>query len=339
MKKETLNIELFFKDKPELKFIIDVLSKQSVITNEVRKSIDKLNQKEFVRLIKHHRLDSIFYKAIQEQNIILPIEFKTKLDVINKRNKMRMMKLTAELIRIHQLFTENGIEYISLKGPALSQQIYGDYTIRCSRDLDILVKVKDLNKVNLLLNKINYKTNTKNTTLCRYADKDIIYFNNKANVILEIHHRFFINKYLFPLKTVFIDNYKTLKINNQEIHILSDHINFLYLTSHSATHNWARMTWTIDTLNLKRELNSNTFLKIKEISIKTGVDKLFNQALNMSYEKFLKISNEKQYVLIKKFFFRLSLNKKIKYKLQEVIYRLLTPYRVNKKNQTDKLFF
>ena len=34
-----------------------------------------------------------------------------------------MLKLTAELIRIHKLFTENNIDYISLKGPALSQQI------------------------------------------------------------------------------------------------------------------------------------------------------------------------------------------------------------------------
>ena len=129
MKKTGQNIEQLLKGKPELAFIINVLSRK----NQSLTGSEDLNQHEFIRLVKHHRLDSILYREIELQKIDLPISLKTKLEQINKRNKMRMMKLTAELIRIHQLFTENNIDYISLKGPALSQQIYGDYTIKNSK--------------------------------------------------------------------------------------------------------------------------------------------------------------------------------------------------------------
>jgi len=165
------NIDNLLSNKPELGMIVRALtgnfptnnaasanpddSTSCISKREIYSTLkyDKLNQQEFVRLIKHHRLDSIFYKLVLEQKIELSIELKGKLEQINTLNKIRMMKLTAELIRIHKLFTENNIDYVSLKGPALSQQVFGDYTIRNSRDLDLLVREDDLEIVTKLLEK------------------------------------------------------------------------------------------------------------------------------------------------------------------------------------------
>ncbi len=334
MAKLKKNISNLLKNKPELNFIIQVLSDKEIDLS----LIEKFDNNEFIRQIKHHRLDSIFYKAIKEQNINLPTELQQKLEQINKQNKMRMMKLTAELIRIHKLFTENGIDYISLKGPALSQQIYGDYTIRSSRDLDILVRVEDLDKVNKVLNSIDFKTNTKNTKLCRYADKDIIYYNPKNKILLEIHHRFFINKYLLTYNKQFIINKEYSIINNEKIPILKNYVNFLYLSTHSATHNWARIVWTLDIMEYIKNLSDNEILESKKLALKNGLNTIFYQAIKMDFVNFLIITNEEQYVLLKKILFRLSLNNLQQYKFQEIICRLLTPYRVIKKNDTDKLF-
>ena len=84
MKDKNKNIEELLADKPELLFIIQILSEQSVIANKAKQSFSNLNNIEFIRLIKHHRLDSIFYKAAKEQNIILPQELNTKLSQLTK---------------------------------------------------------------------------------------------------------------------------------------------------------------------------------------------------------------------------------------------------------------
>jgi len=271
VKNKKQNIEQFLQDKPELGFIIGVLSKQSVIANEVwqrqsprqSQSVNNFNQEEFIRLIKHHRLDSIFYKAVQEQDISLPTELKEKLEQINKRNKMRMMKLTAELIRIHKLFAENGIEYISLKGPALSQQIYGDYTIRSSRDLDILVMVEDLDKLNLLLQKIDYFTNVKDFKKHQKAHHDIAFVNKEKKIQLEIHTRLFSFDKLFEYSNNELFKTKeTVILNNYNICVLNNNINSKFLYTHAKKHSWELFYWITDLFKLDCNKNEliNKFL-------------------------------------------------------------------------------
>ena len=61
--------------------------------------------------------------------------------------------MTSELIKVMKLFEENGVEYISFKGPVLSQLAYGDITLRQYVDLDILIKKEDLRKADNLLKK------------------------------------------------------------------------------------------------------------------------------------------------------------------------------------------
>jgi len=300
VKNKKQNIEQFLQDKPELGFIIGVLSTEKVIANEVwqrqsprqSQSVNNLNHKEFIRLIKHHRLDSIFYKAVQEQNISLPTELKEKLEQISKRNKMRMMKLTAELIRIHKLFTENNIEYISLKGPALSQQIYGDYTIRSSRDLDILVRLEDLDKVNSLLKKINYFTNVKDFKKHQKAHHDIAFFNKERKVQIEIHTRLFSFDKLFEYNNnELFKSKEKIVLNNNYISVLNKNINSKFLYTHAEKHSWELFYWITDLIKL--DYNKNELL-----------------------EKFIiNENNNKRNNHFKFLLYTLSLNKTIKHKL------------------------
>ena len=328
MKNKKQNIEQFLQDKPELGFIIGVLSKQSVIANEVwqrqsprqSQSVNNFNQEEFIRLIKHHRLDSIFYKAVQEQNISLPTELKEKLEQINKRNKMRMMKLTAELIRIHKLFAENGIEYISLKGPALSQQIYGDYTIRSSRDLDILVRVEDFVKASDLLKSINYKNNKKFNAINRFNYKEYKFKNTDNNILVELHHRLFNNKYLLEINEDVFTKKDFVNINGIDIPVLPKKYNFKYIIIHAAAHNWKRMHWSLDVLQFK-EL-------CKDIEFNFGDKfKLLNKSLNYDLLDYTINSSEKDLQLFSKMFLLINLKKNNKYRLQEILQRLFVPYR------------
>ena len=318
MKNKKKNIEPFFEDKPELRFIVEVLSEQSVVVNEVEQSVDDFNQDEFIRLIKHHRLDSIFYRALQEQNIQFPIELKAKLEKINKRNKIRMMKLTAELIRIHQLFTENDIDYISLKGPALSQQIYGDYTIRSSRDLDILVKTKDFIKASNLLKSIDYKNNKKFNIINRFNYKEYKFINEKRNVLVELHHRVFNNKYLLPMDVTIFNNREFIQINDMTIPVLPIRSNFEYLALHALAHNWKRMHWPLDVILLKQ--------KTEDLYINSELT-LLRKTIDYNLQDYVINGSEHQLILFGQMTHLLRFRGSVKYKLQELLQRLFIPYR------------
>ncbi len=65
--------------------------------------------------------------------------------------------MSAELIRIIQLLEKNSIETLAFKGPTLSQMAYRDITLRQYGDLDILVRKKDIYKLDTLLKEHGYQ--------------------------------------------------------------------------------------------------------------------------------------------------------------------------------------
>lgn len=56
----------------------------------------------------------------------------------------RNLRLSAELVKVLQLFKEHGIDAIPFKGPVMANAIYGDLRSRTSGDLDILVHRQDV---------------------------------------------------------------------------------------------------------------------------------------------------------------------------------------------------
>ena len=316
MKKTNQNTENILNDKPELAFITQVLSEQTVVASEVKQSLSNIDNTEFIRLIKHHRLDSIFYNAVLKQQIELPVDLKTKLERINQRNKMRMMQLTAELIRIHKLFTENNIDYISLKGPALSQQIYGDYTIRNSRDLDVLVREMDIDKVVLLLNKNRYK---QIENINKRVSHDIGFSNLENNIKLELHHRLFSNRYLMPIKEDIFRTAIHVNLSGHSVFVLNQLDNLKYLVYHGEQHSWANLYWIYD-------INTNV-VNAKE-AIYQNISKLIKFTQNKKIDQSIISIIEKQSLMqdfskLTKLIKALKLKSSFKYKAEVLHLRIL----------------
>ena len=73
-----------------------------------------------------------------------------------KKNTFQMLHLCGEMEQISKLFTENQIRLLFLKGPVLAAELYGDISLRTSKDLDILIPIADLEKVEELLLNVGY---------------------------------------------------------------------------------------------------------------------------------------------------------------------------------------
>lgn len=72
-------------------------------------------------------------------------------------NTFRMLQLTAEMEQVCGAFREHGIRTITLKGPAMAHDLYGDVSMRTSKDLDILIPVQDVEAAGRILQGLGYQ--------------------------------------------------------------------------------------------------------------------------------------------------------------------------------------
>src|ERR1700721_375474 len=114
--------------------------------------------------------DYLLYEA--EENSITPLVAKHLAELapdaappaLNERlkktcraNTVRNLYLTADLIRVLELFREKGIEAASYKGPVLAAQAYGDVALREFEDVDIVLRQRDLPAAHEVILSLGYK--------------------------------------------------------------------------------------------------------------------------------------------------------------------------------------
>ena len=112
------------------------------------KTVEQIGDTDLVnlyQLAKRHRLHRLL--------TLLPSEEK-KNDELNdllQKNTKRALSIVAELMNVQKVLDKGSIQFLILKGPAIGQMLYSAPLLRSSRDLDILVKSSELEKVDHLL--------------------------------------------------------------------------------------------------------------------------------------------------------------------------------------------
>jgi len=189
------------------------------------------------------------------------------------------MIMTAELIKVMKLLTENGIEAISYKGPLLSQLIHKNITFRQYCDLDILVDENDLDKAINILSQNSFNTDEteyKNIMQNKSVFHDISLYKNSIHV--ELHWRLFSDEFRTDLKKVNIkENLSQVTISNYTFNSFENEILIVYLAIHGAKHQWERIEWLLDivkifqnhTIDWQRLLEITATSKTKKILFST----------------------------------------------------------------------
>ena len=208
------------------------------------------NFKILLIIINQHGLNSIIYKKlVKYKNVINEVflnDLKTTYFDIAKNN----MLVTSELLSLNKLFLENNLEYLSFKGPVLSLLAYEDVISRRYLDLDILVRKDKLEDIYTMLIKNGYTTDIKLEIIKddRFLDisKDMIFYNNKKSVVIEVHwklleKRFFFQNFSFNdfawQKKLYV------KINDINIPTFDKEYLVFYLIIHGSKHFWERIEW------------------------------------------------------------------------------------------------
>ena len=171
-----------------------------------------------------------------------------------------MLSLANEVFIINETLTANKLNPIFLKGPVLAYEIHSNFSSRQMVDLDIYVAREELSKTHEQLLKLGYvPTEIPKSVFRKFILKDNYYFHPEKKVSVEIHYRFFPNRYL---DTKFQHTFQQvltqeLKIQNRKLKILNTGANLLFLILHGSNHQWFRLFWLKDLADYitKKEIN------------------------------------------------------------------------------------
>jgi len=253
-------------------------------------TIDKLiesgiNWPVFTHLVLHHRVYSLVYRYLRTlAHPSIPNEVVVAMHQLNQNNCHKTLQMITEFVRILQALEEKGIHVIVIKGFPLAQQLYGDITLRSSRDLDLLVHREDLWTARKVIEEYGYiwknpLSVSKSIPLKKWMDweKHLEYCHPQLEVCVELHWRLDCQEMNIPFSL--IDNsIISTRMFGRSINMLGHEEMLLYLAIHGSAHKWLRIKWLLD-INLIVRKRKYSWEKIYLLSDNLGVRTVFNQTL------------------------------------------------------------
>lgn len=181
----------------------------------------------------------------------VPAPVLDRLKEVCRANTIRCLFLTAELIRIFDLFHSRGIQAIAYKGPALAMQAYGDMTLRQFEDIDIIVRQSDLPKANEVMLGLGYRPRF-DWIVSSGVPSSIIpgeynYRDEKRRIMVELHTELTLRHFpKVPDLEDFSNRLTFVKLNDREIPTFSVEDTLIVLSLHGTKDFWERLSWIAD---------------------------------------------------------------------------------------------
>lgn len=206
-----------------------------------------LRQLEWHRLASHIDLSNNWVRGILSSELVDDISQMKRVQAANA------LKLTHETANLIDCLVGSGVNTLSLKGPAWSQQLYGTPVKRQVRDIDLFINVADIKKALGLLIGIGYQCELTESTpedfLKQYMflTKDISLYHPQKEVIVELHWRLMNNPMLLPIEFEQMwANRQYVNLGGREIPVPGEIDNLIYIACHGSIAHWARLKWVVD---------------------------------------------------------------------------------------------
>lgn len=221
----------------------------------------------FLQLCIHHRVYPLLYSKLKNvDERFIPKYVIESLYQDYKKNTFQMLCLSGEMENLSRLFYENQIRLLFLKGPVIAFDIYGEISLRTSKDLDILVRKTDLNSVEELLFSYGYEREELPDKVEK-PKHHITYFHPQKKIEIEIHWRLNPPPLKEPSFNELWDRKRVSTLTTYQVFFLGEEDLFLFLIAHGSRHGWFRLRWLADidqiirnkVISSKNSLSLNTY--------------------------------------------------------------------------------
>jgi len=217
-----------------------------------------------------HGLLPALYKCLEANYLEeVPKDILDRLRDRFRNNVLWNLARTRELLRLLDLFNQEGIQAIPYKGPVLASLAYGDLSLRQFDDLDIFVRRDEVRRVMDLLPNEGYPTDftlTPRQEGFYLRSKDQHAFINPATMIfLEVQWDFLPRYFSVPMETGdLFSRLGPVALSGKEVMTFCPEDLAIILCIHGGKHGWERLAWICDLANLievHRELDWEDILR------------------------------------------------------------------------------
>lgn len=224
---------------------------------------------KFLQLARHHRVFPLIYSKINKiNNEFIPSHVVQTLYQDYKINTIKMLQLSGEMGEVSEYFTENSVNLLYLKGPVIANEIYGDISLRTSKDLDILIEKKNYNRVEKLLLNLGYEKEEHSITFIdwKWRKHHEAFFHPEKKIQIEIHWRLHPAPTKEPSFNELWKRKRESKLTGYPVYYLGNEDLFLYLVAHGSRHGWFRLRWLadIDQMVRKDEITNQDKIILKK---------------------------------------------------------------------------
>lgn len=201
------------------------------------------------RAVKRHKVGPLLYRNLIESGSdeLVPERISKRLRRQSKRTGIRNLSLTNSLVSILKQFDERGIRALPYKGPALSERIYADFSLRQARDIDILVRPEDLLDAEDVLLERGFEprrelTEEQKRLVSKYGRHRTM---KKEGAIVELHPR--ISRFDPPFEvSSLLDRAGFVTLDGESIPAIRPIDTLLILSVHGTRHLWHQLKWICD---------------------------------------------------------------------------------------------
>ncbi|EME71280.1 hypothetical protein H261_03758 [Paramagnetospirillum caucaseum] len=209
---------------------------------------------------RRHRLAQRLYPILAKYGEgMVPPEILAEMHIRVLREVAVCHSQLPEIMRVTRGLAGGGVAVLVLKGVPLSQQLYGEPTMRGVGDIDLLVEPSQLRQADGILREAGYLRQganvlDRNQTICQQRLKDIAYRHFDTGQYVELHQRLTENPYLLPCDFAALwRDRDTVAVADGSLATLPRRFLPLYLCIHGATHCWERLRWLADLAELLQE--------------------------------------------------------------------------------------
>lgn len=268
----------------ELELMLRIALRQSVEAIP-----EDLDWERFEALLDQHRIQPLLIRGLRQMDGELVDAFPVLKKLRGQQNQyaMRSMTRLQALSRINAAFADAGIRMISMKGPLLAMELYGDPSLRTSRDLDLMVSEEDLPRAGEILREMGYalEPNPYATTPLRHKfyrlvehEKHEVY--NKGDICIELHW-----KSDYQAEQSFEELWQSREeqiLLGRSIALMGPEDRYPALMIHAAEHGFLRLRWLLDLYELQKKPKfswAKTYAAMRE----RGVGELLLETLLVLY--------------------------------------------------------
>jgi hypothetical protein len=214
-----------------------------------------------VELAHLHGLAPLLHRHAVSGALPIPPAHLPILQSLVDANARRALRISGELIAIVDACADAGLPIASLKGPVLAEQLYGNLSLRQSRDLDLLVRHADLQRLVGLLHARGYVSSSGDA-----AEPDNVTTQDLHHVSLrhpQRRVRIEVHYWLLRPRGRRVHGFDDIASRLQPVMFLGRQVQALagedlltYLCEHGAEHAWCRLEWLVGIAELGRHVDA-----------------------------------------------------------------------------------